>query len=214
MKLTLDSSFFSKCSRIIWFVEWFGWKLSLISFINSFINKLFSFCCFTSSFCPRSIRRGRKRPFLIVFDSFGSDRITVVFYRIVNERKRPDTPFSGRLRQLLTVYDTTKNGRNHCPGAAWWVRSGWFVYLQMVMMILLMVLLFMMRSKTWKYSVQTSLSLREEPCKHKLSVCLIDCMSAPHWLIEEWGKDITRMFCIRVHRRVIGVEELESDISF
>ncbi len=61
---------------------------------------------------PRSIRRGRKRPFLIVFDSFGSDRITVVFHRIVNERKRSDTPFSGRLRQLLTVYDTTKNGRN------------------------------------------------------------------------------------------------------
>jgi hypothetical protein len=61
---------------------------------------------------PRSIRRGRKRPFSIVFDSFGSDRITAVFYRIVNERKRSDTPFSGRLRQLLTVYDTTKNGRN------------------------------------------------------------------------------------------------------
>ncbi len=61
---------------------------------------------------PRSIRRGRKRPFLIVFDSFGSDRITAVFHRIVNERKRSDTPFSGRLRQLLTVYDTTKNGRN------------------------------------------------------------------------------------------------------
>ncbi len=61
---------------------------------------------------PRSIRRGRKRPFSIVFDSFGSDRITAVFYRIVNERKRSDTPFSGRLQQLLTVYDTTKNGRN------------------------------------------------------------------------------------------------------
>jgi hypothetical protein len=61
---------------------------------------------------PRLIRRGRKRPFLIVFDSFGSDRITVVFHRIVNERKRSDTPFSGRLRQFLTVYDTTKNGRN------------------------------------------------------------------------------------------------------
>ncbi len=61
---------------------------------------------------PRSIRRGRKRPFLIVFESFSSDRITVVFHRIVNERKRSDTPFSDRLRQLLTVYDTTKNGRN------------------------------------------------------------------------------------------------------
>jgi hypothetical protein len=60
----------------------------------------------------RSIRRGRKRPFLIVFDSFGSDRITIVFYGIVNERKRSDTLFSGRLRQLLTVYDTTKNGPN------------------------------------------------------------------------------------------------------
>jgi hypothetical protein len=59
----------------------------------------------------RSIRGGRKRPFLIVFDSFGSDR-TAVFHRIVNERTRSDTPFSGRLRQLLNVYDTTKNGRN------------------------------------------------------------------------------------------------------
>jgi hypothetical protein len=53
---------------------------------------------------PRSIRRGRKRPFLIVFDSFGSNRITAVFHRIVNELKWSDTPFSGRLRQLLTVY--------------------------------------------------------------------------------------------------------------
>jgi hypothetical protein len=61
---------------------------------------------------PRSIRGSRKRPFLIIFHSFGSDRITVVFHRIVNERKRSDTPFSDRLRQLLTVYDTTKNGRN------------------------------------------------------------------------------------------------------
>jgi hypothetical protein len=58
------------------------------------------------------MRRGRKRPFLIVFDSFGSDRITIVFHRIVNERKRSDTPFSDHARQLLTVYDTTKNGRN------------------------------------------------------------------------------------------------------
>jgi hypothetical protein len=65
---------------------------------------------------PRSIGRSRKRPLLIVFDSFSSDRITAVFHRIVNERKRSGTPFSGRLRQLLTVYDTTKNGRNHCPG--------------------------------------------------------------------------------------------------
>ncbi len=61
---------------------------------------------------PRSIRRGRKRPFLILFDSFGSDRITAVFHRIVNERKRSGTPFSGHLPLLLTVYDTTKNGRN------------------------------------------------------------------------------------------------------
>jgi hypothetical protein len=61
---------------------------------------------------PRSIRRGRKRTFLIVFDSFGSDRITVVFHRIVNKHTRSDTPFSGRLRQLLIAYDTTKNGRN------------------------------------------------------------------------------------------------------
>jgi hypothetical protein len=59
-------------------------------------------------FAARSIRRGRKQPFLIVFDSFGSDRITAVFHRIVNERKRSDTPFPGRLRPLLTVYDTTK----------------------------------------------------------------------------------------------------------
>jgi hypothetical protein len=61
---------------------------------------------------PKSIRRDRKRPLLIVFDSFGSDRITAVFHRIVNERKGSDTLFSGRLRQLLTVYDATKNGRN------------------------------------------------------------------------------------------------------
>ncbi len=61
---------------------------------------------------PRSIRRGRKRPFLIVFDSFGSDRIMAVFHRIVNERKRSDTPFSARLRQLLTVYHTATSGRN------------------------------------------------------------------------------------------------------
>jgi hypothetical protein len=61
---------------------------------------------------PRSIGRGRKRPFLMVFDSFGSDRNTAVIHRFVNERKRSDTSFSGRLRQLLTVYDTTKKGRN------------------------------------------------------------------------------------------------------
>jgi hypothetical protein len=61
---------------------------------------------------PRSIRRGRKRSFLIVFDSFSSDRITAVFHRIVNERKRSYSPFSGRLWQLLAVHDTTKNGRN------------------------------------------------------------------------------------------------------
>jgi hypothetical protein len=59
---------------------------------------------------PRPIRRDRKRPFLIVFDSFGSDRITAVFHRIINEHKRSDIPFSGRLYQLLTVYDTIKNG--------------------------------------------------------------------------------------------------------
>jgi hypothetical protein len=50
---------------------------------------------------PRPARLGRKRPVLIVFGSFGGDRITAVFHRIVNERKRSDTPFSGRLRQLL-----------------------------------------------------------------------------------------------------------------
>ncbi len=35
------------------------------------------------------------------------------FHRIVNERKQLDTPFSDRLRQLITVYDTTKNGHNN-----------------------------------------------------------------------------------------------------
>jgi hypothetical protein len=59
-----------------------------------------------------SIRPGRKRPFLIVFDPFGSHRITAVFHRVVNVRKRSDTQFSDRLRQLLTVYNTTKDGRN------------------------------------------------------------------------------------------------------
>jgi hypothetical protein len=58
------------------------------------------------------MRRGRKLPFLIVFHSFGNDRITAVFHRSVNEHKRSDTPFSSRLRRLLTVYDTTKNSRN------------------------------------------------------------------------------------------------------
>jgi hypothetical protein len=67
------------------------------------------------------IRRGRKRPFLIVLDSFVSDRITAVFHRIVNERKRSDTPFSGRLRQLLTVYDATKNGLNP-------INTKWSIY--------------------------------------------------------------------------------------
>jgi hypothetical protein len=50
-----------------------------------------------------------------VFDSFHMRSITAVFHRIVNERKRSDTRFSGRLRQLLTVYGTTKNGRNTAP---------------------------------------------------------------------------------------------------
>jgi hypothetical protein len=51
-------------------------------------------------YTARSIRRGLTQPFLIVFDSFGSDSITAVFHRIVNKRKRSDTPFSGRLRHL------------------------------------------------------------------------------------------------------------------
>jgi hypothetical protein len=51
----------------------------------------------------------------IVFDSFHRRSITAVFHRIVNERKRSDTRFSGRLRQLLTVYGRTKNGRNTVP---------------------------------------------------------------------------------------------------
>jgi hypothetical protein len=42
-------------------------------------------------YIPRSIRRGYKRPLWSVFDSFGSDRITAVFHRIVNERKRQYT---------------------------------------------------------------------------------------------------------------------------
>jgi hypothetical protein len=33
-------------------------------------------------------------------------------------------------------------------------------------------------------------------------------------LIEELGKDIQEIFFIRVDRRVIGVEELESEVSF
>ena len=35
-----------------------------------------------------------------------------VYCRIVNEHKRSNTLFSGCLRELLTVYDTTKNDRN------------------------------------------------------------------------------------------------------
>ena len=48
----------------------------------------------------------------LVFDTFHGDRFTAVFCRIVNERKRSNTLFSGRLRELLTVYGTTKNDRN------------------------------------------------------------------------------------------------------
>ena len=48
----------------------------------------------------------------LVFDTFHSDRFTAVFCRIVNDRKRSNTLFSGRLRELLTVYGTTKNDRN------------------------------------------------------------------------------------------------------
>jgi len=55
---------------------------------------------------PRSIRRGRKRPLLIVFDSFGSDRITAVFHRIINEHKRSDTPLYGRLQQYTLRFLT------------------------------------------------------------------------------------------------------------
>jgi hypothetical protein len=57
----------------------------------------------------RSHKPGRKRPvFFIVFRPFGSDCITAVFHRIVNECKRSDTRLSGRLRPLLTVHDTIK----------------------------------------------------------------------------------------------------------
>jgi len=71
-------------------------KLFLILLINHILNKTnaISMPKYTEIrysekiVClPTSIRRGRKRPFLIVFDSFGSDRITVVFHRFVNERK-------------------------------------------------------------------------------------------------------------------------------
>ncbi len=46
-----------------------------------------------------------------------------------------------------------------------------------------------------------------------LIACLIDCVSAPHWSIEELGKDRKGIFSIRVDRRVIRVEELESGVS-
>jgi len=51
-------------------------------------NKMIDYAihdCFATTCLPRPIRHGRKRS---------------------------DTPFSGHLRQLLTVYNTTKNGRN------------------------------------------------------------------------------------------------------
>jgi hypothetical protein len=38
--------------------------------------------------------------------------MTAVFHRIVNEHKRSDTRLSGRSRPLITVHDTTTNGRN------------------------------------------------------------------------------------------------------
>jgi len=59
--------------------------------------------------------------FFIVFDSFGRNRITAVFHRIASECKRSDARFSGRLQPLLTVYDTTKNGRNT-------VTTKWSIY--------------------------------------------------------------------------------------
>jgi hypothetical protein len=72
-------------------------------------------------YLPRSNKLGRKRPFLTVFRPFGSDCITTVIHRIVNERKRSDTRLSGSLRPLLTVYDTVTNYESDCLClSAWW----------------------------------------------------------------------------------------------
>lgn len=56
--------------------------------------------------------RDRKRPYFIVFRTLGSDSITVVFRRIVNDRKRSDSEFSSRIWPLVIVYDTVAYGRN------------------------------------------------------------------------------------------------------
>jgi hypothetical protein len=118
---------FKRIIALIFFVFLFNYRLVISTiylhkkiFLWSRIIKMSNneLCCMCKTHkvvnkdIPRSIRRGRKRPLLIVFDSFGSDRITAVFHTIVKERKRSDTPFAGSLRQLLTVYDTRKNGRS------------------------------------------------------------------------------------------------------
>jgi hypothetical protein len=56
-------------------------------------------------FLPRSIRRGRKRPFLIVFDSFDSDCIKAVFPRIVNDRRRLIRDYTELSSHSLNLYD-------------------------------------------------------------------------------------------------------------
>jgi hypothetical protein len=74
-------------------------KRDFLSVTLDELSKLLHYLGFFNRELPRSTRRGRKRPFLMVFDSFGSDCITTVFHGIVNECKRSDPPFLGRLRQ-------------------------------------------------------------------------------------------------------------------
>ena len=73
--------------------------------------------CILFTISARQVSQGRSKRHRLraVFDSFHIDSNTTVFHRIVNERKRLDTRFSGRLRRLLNVYGTTKNGRNTAP---------------------------------------------------------------------------------------------------
>ena len=78
----------------------------------------------TTLIFPRSIMHGHKRPFSIVFETFHINRITVVFCRIVSERKRSDTAFSHRTRSFSTAYNTVKYGRNAAHMK--WVKYGPF----------------------------------------------------------------------------------------
>ena len=57
---------------------------------------------------PRSNKHGRKRPFCIIFRPYTMRRITVVFQRVVNDRKRSDTESYDR---ITTVIGRLRHGK-------------------------------------------------------------------------------------------------------